>query len=164
MSLFITNATVHQSLHFVKFWNYSRFIWPFLYISWVSKHLMCIIKVWTASTCSGAPKLVEKSHVWPWVNSRSHARNGNEIQTSGRRCSAGKIEKLGFLIPVNPKHAWKSWNLAWWHDMAPTCCGNFSVRFAKAHILTINKVILEQVRSRYNRKHKYYWNRGRSTY
>ena len=34
--------------------------------------------------------------------------------------------------------------------------GNFAVRFAKAHTLTINKVILEQVLSRYNRKHKYY--------
>ena len=32
-----------------------------------------------------------------------HARNGNEIQTSRRRGSAGNIEKLGFLIPVNPK-------------------------------------------------------------
>ena len=39
-----------------------------------------------------------------WI-SRSHARHGSEIQTSGRRGSAGKIEKLGFLIPVNPKHA-----------------------------------------------------------
>ena len=66
-----------------------------------------------------------------------------------RRRSAGKIEKLGFLIPVNPKVAWKSWNLAWFHDMAPTSCGNFSVRFAKAHTLTINKVILEQVLSCY---------------
>ena len=106
-----------------------------------------------------------KNHmcVLGWI-SWSHARNGNEIQTSGHRCSAGNIEKLGFLIPVNPKHAWKSWNLAWCHDMAPTCCGNFAVRFAKAHTLTINNVILEQVLSRYNRKHKYYWNHGRSTY
>ena len=48
--------------------------------------------------------------------------------------------------------------------MAPTCCGNFAVRFAKAHTLTINKVILEQVMSSYNWKHKYYWNRGRSIY
>ena len=63
-------------------------------------------------------------HVLGWI-SRSHARNGNEIQTSGHRGSAGKIEKLDFLIPVIPKHAWKSWNLAWCHDMAPTCCGNF---------------------------------------
>ena len=37
-----------------------------------------------------------------WI-SRSHARNGNEIQTSGRRGSAGKIEKLGYLIHVNQK-------------------------------------------------------------
>ena len=56
--------------------------------------------------------------------SRSHARNGNEIQTSGRRGSAGKIEKLGFLIPAIPKHSWKSWKLTWCHVMAPTCCGN----------------------------------------
>ena len=67
-----------------------------------------------------------KNHmcVLGWIY-RSHARNGNEIQTSGRRGSAGKIEKLGFLIPVIPKHAWKSWNLAWCHNMARTCCGNF---------------------------------------
>ena len=89
---------------------------------------------------------------------------GNEIQTSGCRGSAGNVEKLGFLIPVNPKHAWKSWNLAWCHDMAPTCCSIFSIKFATAHTLTINKVILEQVLSRTNRKHKYYWNHGRSTY
>ena len=37
--------------------------------------------------------------------SSSHARDVSEIQTSGRRGSAGKIEKLGFLIPVSPKHA-----------------------------------------------------------
>ena len=36
--------------------------------------------------------------------------------------------------------------------MAPTCCGNFSVRFAKAHTLKMNKVILEQVFSRYKSK------------
>ena len=75
-----------------------------------------------------------------WI-SRSHARNGNEIQTSGHRGLAGKIEKLGFLIPINPKHAWKSWNLAWCHDMALTCYGNFFVWFAKVHTLKINKVI-----------------------
>ena len=67
-----------------------------------------------------------KNHmcVLGWI-SRSHARDGSEIQTSGPRGSAGKIEKLGFLIPVIPKHGWKSWNSAWCHDMARTCCGNF---------------------------------------
>ena len=62
---------------------------------------------------------------------RSHARNENEIQTSRRCGSAGKIEKLSFLIPVNPKHAWKSWNLAWCHDMTPTCYGNFLAELGK---------------------------------
>ena len=67
-----------------------------------------------------------KNHrcVLGWI-SRSHARVGSEIQTSGRHASAGKMDKFGFLIPVIPKHGWKSWNLAWSHDMAPTCCGNF---------------------------------------
>ena len=67
-----------------------------------------------------------KNHmcVLGWI-SRSHARDGSEIQTSGHRGSTGKIEKLGFLILVIPKHDWKSWNLAWCHDMARTCCGNF---------------------------------------
>ncbi len=37
--------------------------------------------------------------------SRSHSKNENKIQTSGHRGMAGKIEKLGFLIPVIPKHA-----------------------------------------------------------
>ena len=60
-----------------------------------------------------------------------------------------RLRNLVFLIPVISKHAWKSWNLAWSHDMAPTCYGDFSVRFAKAHTLTINKVILEQVLSHY---------------
>ena len=74
-----------------------------------------------------------KNHmcVLAWI-SRFHARNRNEIQTSGRRGSAGNIEKLVFLIPVNPKHAWKSWNLAWCHDMAPTCCGNFLAELGQA--------------------------------
>jgi hypothetical protein len=36
---------------------------------------------------------------------RSHARNGNEFQTSGHRGSARNIEKLGLKIPVNPKLA-----------------------------------------------------------
>ena len=67
-----------------------------------------------------------KNHmcVLGWI-SRSHARNGNAIQTFGHRGSAWKIQKLAFLILVDPKHAWKSWNLAWCHDMAPTWCGNF---------------------------------------
>jgi hypothetical protein len=110
---------------------------------------MHIIQIWTTSACSSAPKLVENHLCVLGRISRSHARSGNGIQTSGCLGSAGNIEKLGFKIPVNPKLAWKSWNLAWCHDMAPTCCGKKFVRFAKAHTLTINKVILKQVLSRY---------------
>ena len=65
-----------------------------------------------------------KNHmcVFGWIY-RSHARNGNEIQTSGHRGSDENIEKLGFKILVNPKHSWKSWNLAWCHVMVLPCCG-----------------------------------------
>ena len=55
--------------------------------------------------------------------SRFHAKNENKIQTSGHRGSAENIEKLGFKILVNPKHAWKSWNLAWCHVMVVPCRG-----------------------------------------
>ena len=118
-------------MYCAKFWNYSGFIWPFLYINWISGHL-CIIQIWTKNTCSSAQKLVQ-NHMCGlgWI-SRSHARNGNEIKKSGCRGSARKIEKLGFLIHVNPTHTWKSWNLAWCHDMAPTCCGNFFGRIGSS--------------------------------
>ena len=82
-----------------------------------------------------------KNHmcVFGWIY-RSHARNENKIQTSGRRGSVGNINKLGFLIPVNPKHAWKSWNLAWCHVIALTCCakkmGRFGTRFCISFLQT----------------------------
>ena len=107
----------------VKFWNYSGFVWPFVYINWVFGHLMCIIQIWTTSTCSLHQSWL-KNHmcVLGWI-SRSHARNGNEIQTFGHRGLAENIEKLGFKILVNLKHAWKSWNLAWCHVMVLPCRG-----------------------------------------
>ena len=64
-----------------------------------------IIQISNTSTCSSAPKLVKNHMCVLGVISRSHARNGNEIQTTRRHGSAGNIEKLGFLIPVNLKHA-----------------------------------------------------------
>ena len=71
-----------------------------------------------------------KNHmcVLGWI-SRSHATNGNQIQTSWHHDSAENIEKLGFKIHVNPKLAWKSWNLAWCHVMALTWCGKKLGRF-----------------------------------
>ena len=107
----------------VKFWNYFGFVWPFLYMNWVSGHLMWIFK-FELQAHAPVHQSWLKNHmcVLGWI-SRSHARNGNEIQTSGHRGSAENIEKLGFKILVNPKHAWKSWNLAWCHVMVLPCCG-----------------------------------------
>ena len=51
----------------------------------------------------------------------SHARDGGEIQTSGRRGSAGKIEKLGFLIPEiqNTPENHETWHgVMTWHQHA----------------------------------------------
>ena len=89
----------------------SEFLWIFgvhldiLCIKWVFNAFMCIIQIWTTCACSSAYKLVENQICVLGCMLRSHARNGNQFQTSGRRGSAGKIEKFGFLIPVNPKHA-----------------------------------------------------------
>ena len=60
---------------------------------------------------------------------RSHARNGNECQTPCHRHSAANIEIPGFLILVNQKIIWNSWNLACYHGAASTCRGKFFVPF-----------------------------------
>ena len=101
---FLSRVNIEQHECWVNFWDFSGFAWTFLYINWVSYAFMCIIQIWTTRTCSSAYKLVEKFKYVSLVAFliRSHARNGNEIQTSGRRGSAGNIKKLGFLILVNP--------------------------------------------------------------
>ena len=33
-----------------------------------SRHFMCIIQIWTTSTCSNALRLVEKSNMCPWLH------------------------------------------------------------------------------------------------
>ena len=60
---------------------------------------------------------------------RSHARNGNECQTPCHHHSAANIEIPSFLILVNPKLVWNSWNLACYHGAASTCISNFFVPF-----------------------------------
>ena len=47
-----------------------------------SRHFMCIIRIWTTGTSSSVQNWVEKNHmcVLGWI-CRSHARDGNEIQT-----------------------------------------------------------------------------------
>ena len=48
--------------------NFLGFVWTFLCINWVFNAFMCIIQIWTTCACSNALRLVEKSHVCPWVN------------------------------------------------------------------------------------------------
>ena len=89
-----------------------------------SRHFMCIIQIWTTSTCSNALKLVENHmFVLGWI-SRSHARDGNEIQTpwhcwlpakhwdawflnSSKSKTRVKFMKLGML-------SWSSINMSWY--------------------------------------------------
>ena len=94
-----------------------------------SRHFMCIIQIWTTSTCSNGPKLVENHMcVLGWI-SRSHARDGNEFQTpwhcwlptkrwdtwflnSSKSKTRQKFMKLGML-------SWTNINMAW-YKFCPT--------------------------------------------
>ena len=95
---------------------------------------LCIIQISNTSTWSSAPKLVEKSHVCPRVNFKVPCMQemGMKFKHLGVVAQLETLRNLFFLVPVNPKYAWKSWNLAWCHDMAPTCCGNFFGRIGSS--------------------------------
>ena len=71
-------------------------------------HLMCILQIRTTSTGSSAPKLVEKSRVSLGEFLGPMQEMGVKFKHLGVVARPEKIEKLGFLIPVNSKHAWKS--------------------------------------------------------
>ena len=65
----ISSVNIEQQECCVQSWNFFRCSFGLFYtLTRFSRHFMCIIKIWTTSTCSNAPKLVEKSHVCPWVN------------------------------------------------------------------------------------------------
>ena len=130
---FFNSCKSKTRLKIMKTWHVVMTLAPTCYgnfpVRFAKAHTLKINKVILEQVLSrykSETQLLLKNHicVLGWI-SRYHARDGSEIQTSGRFGSAGKIEKLGFLIPVIPKHTWKSWNLAWCHDMAPTCCSNF---------------------------------------
>ena len=64
----ISSVNIEQQECCVNFCDFSGFVWTFLCINWVFNAFMCIIQIWTTSTCSSAPKLFEKSHVCPWLH------------------------------------------------------------------------------------------------
>ena len=56
----------------------------------------------------------------------SHARNGDEFWSPRHRGTPANVDVLAFVILVNPKFVWNSWNLACYHGAASTChCTNF---------------------------------------
>ena len=59
------NIEQHES---VLSWNFGGSFGLFYTLTRFSRHFMCIIQIWTTSTCSNALKLVEKSNLCPWVN------------------------------------------------------------------------------------------------
>ena len=58
---FFSHVNIEQQECCVIFCDFSGFVWTFLCIKLVFNAFMCIIKIWTTCTCSGAYKLVEKS-------------------------------------------------------------------------------------------------------
>ena len=53
----------------------------------------------------------------------SQWRNGDEFRTPRHRGSPANVEVLAFVILVNTKLVWNSWNLACYHGTASTCWG-----------------------------------------
>ena len=70
---------------------------------------------------------------------RSHSRNGNEFQTPWRRWLPAKHWDTWFLILVNPKLVWNSWNLACYHGAASTCHGTNFVPFVAGWVYASHK-------------------------
>jgi hypothetical protein len=128
LNIFLEATWINRSV-VLKFGIIQGSFWLFYTLTEFSRHLMCIIQIWTTGTCSSAPKWVEKSYTILRCMLRSHARNGNEFQTPRHRGSTANVEILGFEILVNPKLIWNSWDLACYHGMVPTCCGKKFVPF-----------------------------------
>ena len=49
---FFYRVNIEQEECCVNFCDFSRFVWTFLCINWVFNAFMCIIQIWTTSTCS----------------------------------------------------------------------------------------------------------------
>ena len=63
----------------------------FYAITGFSRHFMCIIKIWTTSTCSNALRLVEKSNMCPWVNFQVPSHKWEWISNTRAPLLAGKM-------------------------------------------------------------------------
>ena len=78
----------------------------------------------------------------------SHARNGDEFRTPRHCGSPANIEVPAFVILVNPKLVWNSWNLACFHGAASTCRGKNFVLFGAGL-----GIYFSQTRASHNKHH-----------
>ena len=96
-------------MHYLSFWAFNVHNSNLNY-----KHMLQCTKVCWKITCVSLGEFIGAMQ-----------EMGMKFKHLGVVAQLGRLRNLVFLIPVNPKHTWKSWNLAWYHDMAPTCCSNF---------------------------------------
>ena len=65
---FFSRVNIEQKECCVIFCDFRGSFGHFYALTEFSMHFMCIIQIWTTSTCSSAYKLVEKSNPCPWVH------------------------------------------------------------------------------------------------
>ena len=117
--------SVHAKVPCKKWeWIFRDSFGLFYTLTGFSRHFMCIIQIWTTSTCSNALKLVENHMcVLGWI-SRSRARDGNEFQTPGHCWLPAKRWDAWFLNSTKSKThlkflklgmlSWSGINMPWW--------------------------------------------------
>ena len=114
----ISIGNIYQNECRSKIWKYTWFFWVFYtLIDFYMHYLMCIIQIWTTFTRYGASKWVE-NHISVHASLGSHARHGNEFQTSRGLGSATKtLRNSGFKSCVNQKLVRKFMKLGMvsWH-------------------------------------------------
>ena len=64
----ISSVNIEQQECFVKFWNFSGFVWTFLYINWVFQAFYVHNSNLNYAHAQVHIKLVEKSNICPWVH------------------------------------------------------------------------------------------------
>ena len=104
LELYISRGNIYQNECRSKIWNYTWFVWPFYaLIDFYMHYLTCTIQIWTTITRSSASKWIE-NNISVHASLGSHARYGNEFQTSRGLGSVTKtLRNYRVLNHVNQK-------------------------------------------------------------
>ena len=127
---FLSRVNIEQHACCVNFCDFSGFVWTCLCINWIFHEfyvhnsnlnymhmLQCIWIGWKIKSVSLGACLGPMQEM------------GMNFKNRGTVDCRQNIEMPGFLILVNPKLVWNSWNLACYHGAASTCCGTNFVPF-----------------------------------